>query len=81
MTGTNDFVVQVIDLYKECPCLWKTTDPYYHCKIKRNAAYEKLLELFKTKDPNATKDIVVKKINSMRGSWRKELNKVSNHSI
>lgn len=79
MSSNREFVVQVIELYRENPCLWKTTDPDYHNKNKKNEAYERILELFKTKDPNATKEMGVKKINSMRGSFRKELNKVNNY--
>ncbi|GBN38065.1 hypothetical protein AVEN_208400-1 [Araneus ventricosus] len=37
---------------------------------------DQLIELFKTKDINANKDLVQKKISSLRGAYRKESNKV-----
>ncbi|GBN54854.1 hypothetical protein AVEN_131056-1 [Araneus ventricosus] len=72
----QQFVIDVIKLYKKLPCLWKVADPDYHDKNKRDKAMEQLIDLFKTKDINANKDIVKRKINSMRGSYRKESNKV-----
>ncbi|XP_014292526.1 uncharacterized protein [Halyomorpha halys] len=76
MASGRKFVTQVIEMYRELPCLWKRTDPYYHDKVKRNAAMDQLLELFKEQDPDITKDFVQKKIASLRGAFRKELNKV-----
>ncbi|XP_039299677.1 uncharacterized protein LOC111049534 [Nilaparvata lugens] len=76
MSSNRDFVISVIEMYRDHTCLWKITDPGYHDKVKRNAALEMILEFFKTVDPTATKDVVTKKLNSMRGSFRKEMNKV-----
>ncbi|KAG8176621.1 hypothetical protein JTE90_028603 [Oedothorax gibbosus] len=70
--------ISVIGLYKEHNCLWKTSHPDYHNKVKRNLALQSLVDLFKTEDPTATKDVDLKKLNSMRGSFRKELNKTDN---
>lgn len=80
MAAGREFVTQFIEMYKELPCLWKTTDPDYHNKSKRNSAMDQLLAFFKEKDPDVTRDYVKKKITSLRGSFRKELNKVS-HSF
>ncbi|KAG8171645.1 hypothetical protein JTE90_018738 [Oedothorax gibbosus] len=66
--SNKDFVISY--------CLWKTSDSDYHNKVKRNLVLQSLVDLFKTVDPTATKDVVLKKLNSMRGSFRKELNKV-----
>lgn len=71
MSNSRDFVLAVIDLYKELPCLWKSTDAEYHDKVKRNLAMDQLVDLFKTVDPSANKDLVMKKLSSMRGSFRK----------
>lgn len=40
MSSNREFVVEVIELYKEHTCLWKVTDPHYHDKNKRNQAKE-----------------------------------------
>lgn len=77
MSSQRDFLLSMLDLYKDLECLWKTSDPHYHDKTKRNLALDQLLALFKTVDPNATREIVIKKLTSMRGSFKKELNKVS----
>ncbi|XP_046402172.1 uncharacterized protein LOC124168102 [Ischnura elegans] len=42
----------------------------------REAAYQDLLNFMKKIDPQATKDSVVKKINNLRSSYRKELKKI-----
>ncbi|XP_047518256.1 uncharacterized protein LOC125058261 isoform X3 [Pieris napi] len=74
--SARDFVLQVIQKYKSYPCLWQVKHPDYHNKEKRNAAMNALLELFKTKDPQANLDTVKKKITTLRNCFKKELNKV-----
>ena len=61
MSSNREFVVRMIEMYKEHPCLWKTTDQDYHNRNRRSEAYESTLQLFKTNDPNATKEMVLKK--------------------
>ncbi|CAH1985755.1 unnamed protein product [Acanthoscelides obtectus] len=41
-----------------------------------NAAYHRLVQKYKNIDPNANRDIVVKKINNLRTAYKKELNKI-----
>ncbi|CAL1296681.1 unnamed protein product [Larinioides sclopetarius] len=76
MNCNRQFVMDVIEMYKQLPCLWKKADPDYYDKIKKDIAMEQLVDLFKTKYANADKDLVQKKITSMRGCFRKEYNKV-----
>ncbi|XP_030385737.1 uncharacterized protein LOC115632647 [Scaptodrosophila lebanonensis] len=64
-------------LYGQLPELWKIE--YRHKKNKegkREAAYEKLLQLYKTIDPNATIDVMKRKINGVRTCFNRELRKV-----
>ncbi|XP_021922279.1 uncharacterized protein LOC110831041 isoform X2 [Zootermopsis nevadensis] len=75
MSG-RDFVIDVIDKYRELPCLWQVSSDDYRDKAKRSSAMDQLLVLFKTKDPAANKETVQKKINSLRSCFRKEHNKV-----
>lgn len=49
----------------------------YHDRKLKNAAYIKLIEKLKEIDPDANRDKVVKKINNLRTSYRKELRKVT----
>ncbi|GBM25908.1 hypothetical protein AVEN_94353-1 [Araneus ventricosus] len=76
MHSHRQFIVEVILLYKKLPCLWKKADPDYCDKNKREMALEQLVDLFKTQDINADKDLVQRKISSLRGCYRKEYNKV-----
>jgi hypothetical protein len=49
----------------------------YSDGIKKNLAYEHLIPKLKEIDPDANKEKAVKKINSLRSCFRKELKKVS----
>lgn len=66
---------EFIELYKFEPCLWLVKSKDYHDRNKRAAAYMKLTEKLKEIEPNATKDDVLKKINSLRSNVRKEKKK------
>ena len=56
--------------------MWKIKSKEYHDRPKKEAAYSRLLEKLKEIDSSATKSSVVKKINNLRSSYRKELKKV-----
>ncbi|XP_022162645.1 uncharacterized protein LOC111028339 [Myzus persicae] len=65
-----------INIYRSEHCLWKIKSREYHDKCKRDAAHKLLVENLKEIDSSATKSVVVKKINNLRSSYRKELKKV-----
>ncbi|KAG8232189.1 hypothetical protein J437_LFUL011416 [Ladona fulva] len=75
-TVSRKFLSEFIALYRSHPCLWKVKSKEYSDRNKKYVAYEelriKLLEI----DSEATKDKVLKKINSLRTCFRKELKKV-----
>lgn len=73
---SKDFTTEFIELYKSHPCLWKIRSKEYTNKNLKNQAYEKLVRLCKKVHPEATRDFVVKKIQSLRGSFRKEAKKM-----
>lgn len=75
-------MTEFIELYKSYPCLWKTKSREYKDRNKKDAAYTVLLQKLKEIEPNATKKTVTAKINSIRGSFRRELKKIqeSKHS-
>lgn len=64
-----------INTYRQCECLWNVKSKDYSNKYKRNECYDKLLAVLKTTDQDANKETVVKKINSLRASYRKERKK------
>ncbi|KAG8230157.1 hypothetical protein J437_LFUL010408 [Ladona fulva] len=69
-------VIGFLKVYKENPCLWKVKSKEYTNKNLKNEAYEKLIAYCKPVFPEADKGFVIKKIQSLRGSFRKELKKV-----
>ena len=68
---------EFIDIYRQNPCLWKVKSKEYSDRNLKNSAYEKLVTKLKEKDENGNRDSVVKKINTLRSSFRKECKKVS----
>lgn len=73
---SDELLREFIELYKSQPCLWKTKSPDYLNKVKKHEAYSKLVDLIKPNFRDADKEFVIRKINTIRGCFRKELNKV-----
>ena len=69
-------MTEFIEIYRSNPCLWQIKSKEYSDKVKRNAAYDLLVEKLKSKDDGANRDAVTKKINNIRSSFRKEYKKV-----
>jgi hypothetical protein len=64
---------EFIDLYKLYLYLWKTKSKLYHDRpLREKTAYKVLVDKLKESEPDANKDLVVKKINNLRSSFRKE---------
>ena len=59
------FWLEFIALYCTFPELWKVKSEVYQNRIKKDAAYEKLAEKMKEIDPQANRDLVHAKINSL----------------
>lgn len=74
--SNREFILAVIELYRNRPCLWQVSHDDYHNKQAKDAALNELLQLFKTKDESSNLDTVKKKIASMRNCFKKEFNKV-----
>ncbi|XP_074027710.1 uncharacterized protein [Leptinotarsa decemlineata] len=70
------FMTAFIELYKSFPCLWKTKSRDYKDRNKKDSAYMVLLKKLQEIEPNATKKTVKAKINSIRGSFRREMKKI-----
>ena len=67
-TVSREFLTEFIHMYRKYPCLWKVKSKEYSDRVKKNLAYEHLK--IKLKE-------IVKKINSVRSCFRKELQKVN----
>ncbi|KAM4026778.1 uncharacterized protein ACNLHF_022631 [Anomaloglossus baeobatrachus] len=74
----EEFVRELLDLYKSLPCLWKIKSAEYSDRIKKQAAYAQLVELFKKHSGGEAVDakLVKKKIQGLRTVYKKEANKV-----
>lgn len=70
---------QFIDTYRAHPALWqvKNKELYTNRNLK-NRGYLELVKMWKKFDPEANQKMVKSKIQSLRGSFRKELKKVIN---
>ena len=66
---------EFIELYRSHPCLWQIKSKDYHNRDKKETAYKILTEKLKEIDVDADRSAVVRKINNMRSSIRKEKNK------
>jgi len=77
MAWSNDNLERFIELYRSYPCLWKVKSDEYKNRNLKNRSYDKLIEICKSAVcSNAKKNFVIKKIQGIRGSFRKELKKI-----
>ncbi|XP_046389589.1 uncharacterized protein LOC124158510 [Ischnura elegans] len=76
LVSTKPFVTRVIEMFRDHPCLWDPMDPSYRDRYKRDDALDEILKLFLERNPKATRVTVWKRIQSLRGAFRKERNKV-----
>lgn len=72
----KEFLREFIELYQSFPCLWKIKCREYSDRNAKAQAYNILIEKLQTVNPEANRDSVVKKINSLRTTYRKELKRV-----
>ena len=70
------------EAYRLLPELWDTENRHYSDRVKKAAAYDTLIEKLKVLEPDASQESVVKKINNLRSTFRKEVKKMndSTHS-
>lgn len=71
------FLLELIDLYRSLPALWKVKAKEYSDRNKKAIAYERLLVKYREWYKDGKKDELKKKINSFRTNFRKELKKVN----
>lgn len=70
------FLLEFIEEYRSLLALWCVTNPYYYNRNKKNEEYEKLLCKYRERFPDADKNDVIKKINSLRTNFRREVKKI-----
>ncbi|CAH0559891.1 unnamed protein product [Brassicogethes aeneus] len=72
---TKEVLAEFIEIYRSHPALWKVKSKEYVNRNLKNLGYDALVEFYQKIDPNADRNLVSRKIQSMRGSFRKELKK------
>lgn len=77
MEENRQFWTEFIEIYRDHSCLWNVKSEEYSNKHKRNSSYEVLLRKMKEINPDATLELLKKKINNIRTAFRREFKKVS----
>ena len=67
---------EIIKIYKKHSCLWKVKSSEYLDRVAKEKAWPELIETFNEVGKSVTRDVVIKKMNSLKTSWRKEAKKV-----
>ncbi|XP_069608905.1 uncharacterized protein [Ranitomeya imitator] len=76
--NTEEFVRELIEMYRSLPCLWQIKSADYSNRNKKREAFAKLVALFQQHNPSEKVDesVVRRKIQGLRTVYKKELNKV-----
>ncbi|CAG4978526.1 unnamed protein product [Parnassius apollo] len=72
----KDVLLNVIDIYKDMPYLWRGEHKDYSKKEERSEGFKVLLQTYGNVDEKATVKILKRKLDYMRTTYMKELKKV-----
>ncbi|PIO32688.1 hypothetical protein AB205_0135210 [Aquarana catesbeiana] len=71
-----EFLIPFIEKYREMRNLWEVKHPQYYIKPVRKSMLERLLAFVQTFIPEATVEILEKKIGILRNMYRRKHNKI-----
>jgi len=71
----RQFWTEFLLLYRSLPAVWKVKSPEYSSRALKSAGYEQLVIKLREVEPHANRALVVKKINSFRTNFRRDLRK------
>lgn len=74
----REVLLQFIHTYRDHPALWKVKSKEYSNKIARSKGISALQDILKELEPDCTREGVIKKINCLRSSFRREYRKIEN---
>jgi glutamate synthase domain-containing protein 3 len=69
------FILECIQVYHSLPALWNVKSKDYTNR-KKKKEYEQLLRKYREKFPDADKEELIQKFNSLRTNFRKELKRI-----
>lgn len=69
----RQFWTEFLLLYRSLPAVWKVKSPEYSSRALKSAGYEQLVIKLREVEPHANRALVVKKINSFRTNFRRDL--------
>jgi len=75
-TWSKDFLLEFTELFRQEECLWKVKSKDYYSRSKKDSSYGTLIGKVQEVEPDAMRDTVVKKINTLRRTFRKEHKRV-----
>ena len=70
------FILERIEVYHSLPALWNDKSKDYSNRIKKNEQYEHLLRKYRERFPDADKNQLIKKFNSLHTNFRKGLKQI-----
>ena len=65
----KQFIVEFIEVYRGLPALWDVKSKDYSNRAKKGEQYDVLIQKYREKHPDAEKQEVVKKINTVCTMW------------
>ncbi|GAB6018911.1 hypothetical protein CHUAL_000564 [Chamberlinius hualienensis] len=74
---SKEFIKEFLELYRSQECLWNTQIKEYNDRVKKQESYAVLIEKLKEVDKAADREAVIRKIDSFRSSFRKEIKKIN----
>jgi hypothetical protein len=70
------FILECIEVYNSLPALWNVKREDYSNRIKKKEQYDHLLRKYTERFPDADKNQLIKKLNSLRTNFRRELKRI-----
>ncbi|XP_068629992.1 uncharacterized protein [Battus philenor] len=76
MEQEKRLIIELLQLYRDFPCLWDHTHLLYNNREAREQAYNVVLEKYKAIREDATLENLKKKLENMRATYKREYKKV-----
>lgn len=77
----REFITLLIELYRDCPELWKVKSKDYFNRNKKSAALEKIVGALKVLKPDFTVKLLKAKINVLRTNFNREFKAIKGKKV